>query len=407
MKRTSIGGQALMEGIMMRNGNQYAMTVRKPDQSIETKVEKTKSIGDDYPILKAPFIRGVVNFAESLVVGMKSLNYSASFFEEEEEEIEEKEKNSKKEIKEKKEKQAEIKTEEKKEKQAEIMAEEKKEKQTEVKKEEKKEKQDELKTEEKVEKQSETKTDEESSKETDAEKNADLASETKKNKGTKTITEEEKEKAKENAFMLATIVISLVISISLFMIAPYLIASLFESVIDSMLVMSLLEGLIKILIFLGYIVLISNIKDIKRTYMYHGAEHKTINCLEAGEDLTVENIKKHSRIHKRCGTSFLLFVILISILLFMFIIVETVALRIIVRLLLVPVIAGISYELIRLAGKSDSKIIGFLSKPGMAMQKLTTKEPDDDMIEVAIASVEAVFDWKPYVEAIRKGEIED
>lgn len=377
MKRTSIGGQALMEGIMMRNGNQYAMTVRKPDQSIETKVEKTKSIGDDYPILKAPFIRGVVNFAESLVVGMKSLNYSASFFEEEEEETEEKEKNSKKETKEKK-----------------VKA-------------EKKEKQAEIKMEEKVEKQSETKTDEESSKKADAEKNVDLASETKKNKGTKTITEEEKEKAKENAFMIATIVISLVISISLFMIAPYLIASLFESVIDSMLVMSLLEGLIKILIFLGYIVLISNIKDIKRTYMYHGAEHKTINCLEAGEDLTVENIKKHSRIHKRCGTSFLLFVILISILLFMFIRVETVALRIIVRLLLVPVIAGISYELIRLAGKSDSKIIGFLSKPGMAMQKLTTKEPDDDMIEVAIASVEAVFDWKPYVEAIRKGEIED
>ena len=207
--------------------------------------------------------------------------------------------------------------------------------------------------------------------------------------------------------MFATIAISLVISISLFMIAPYLIASIFESMIDSALVMSLLEGLIKIGIFLGYIVLISNIKDIKRTYMYHGAEHKTINCLEAGEELTVENVKKHSRIHKRCGTSFLIFVILISILLFMFIRVETVALRIIVRLLLVPVIAGISYELIRLAGRSNSKIIGFLSKPGMAMQKITTKEPDDDMIEVAIASVEAVFDWKPYVEAVRKGEIED
>ena len=240
-----------------------------------------------------------------------------------------------------------------------------------------------------------------------SEQESNSESEKKTSEGSKKITDEEKEKAKENAFMFATIAISLVISISLFMIAPYLIASIFESMIDSALVMSLLEGLIKIGIFLGYIVLISNIKDIKRTYMYHGAEHKTINCLEAGEELTVENVKKHSRIHKRCGTSFLIFVILISILLFMFIRVETVALRIIVRLLLVPVIAGISYELIRLAGRSNSKIIGFLSKPGMAMQKITTKEPDDDMIEVAIASVEAVFDWKPYVEAVRKGEIED
>lgn len=387
MKRTSIGGQALMEGIMMRNGNQYAMTVRKPDQSIETKVEKTKSIGDDYPILKAPFIRGVVNFVESLIVGMKSLNYSASFFEEEEEDPEDmKDKKEKKEIAKKKEEKKKI--EEKKEK-----AEKTNENQAKTDS----EKEDLKKS------NQEQSTDVEINKKTDT----NLENEKKSLEDTKKITDEEKEKAKENAFMFATIAISLVISISLFMIAPYLIASLFESVIDSMLVMSLMEGLIKIAIFLGYIVLISNIKDIKRTYMYHGAEHKTINCLEAGEDLTVENVKKHSRIHKRCGTSFLIFVILISILLFMFIRVDTVALRIIVRLLLVPVIAGISYELIRLAGRSDSKIIGFLSKPGMAMQKLTTKEPDDDMIEVAIASVEAVFDWKPYVEAIRKGEIED
>ena len=379
MKRTSIGGQALMEGIMMRNGNQYAMTVRKPDQSIETKVEKTKSISDDYPILKAPFIRGVVNFVESLVVGMKSLNYSASFFEEEEEETEEKIEKTKK-----------IETTEKKGKIEE--------KET-IKKIETTEKKNGNQGKEDAEKE-----DLETLK---SEQESNSESEKKTSEGSKKITDEEKEKAKENAFMFATIAISLVISISLFMIAPYLIASIFESMIDSALVMSLLEGLIKIGIFLGYIVLISNIKDIKRTYMYHGAEHKTINCLEAGEELTVENVKKHSRIHKRCGTSFLIFVILISILLFMFIRVETVALRIMVRLLLVPVIAGISYELIRLAGRSNSKIIGFLSKPGMAMQKITTKEPDDDMIEVAIASVEAVFDWKPYVEAVRKGEIED
>ena len=382
MKRTSIGGQALMEGIMMRNGSQYAMTVRKPDQSIETKVEETKSISEHYPILKAPFIRGVVNFAESLVVGMKSLNYSASFFEEEEEEIPKDKIDKKEKSKEKSDGQKEDKN--KKLESKESKTEELKNKESNVKETQSQELEDKESKESKIE---ETKN--------------------KESKSDKKVEKIEEDKSNENAFMIATVVISLVISISLFMVVPYLIASLFESAIKSALLMSLMEGVIKILIFLGYIVLISNIKDIKRTYMYHGAEHKTINCLEAGEDLTVENIKKHSRIHKRCGTSFLIFVILISILLFMFIRVETVALRILVRLLLVPVIAGISYELIRLAGRSDSKIIGFLSKPGMAMQKLTTKEPDDTMIEVAIASVEAVFDWKPYVEAIRNGEIED
>lgn len=382
MKRTSIGGQALMEGIMMRNGNQYAMTVRKPDQSIETKVEKTKSISDTYPILKAPFLRGIVNFAESLVVGMKSLNYSASFFEAEEEEPENKKKKT---SDSKQEKKNGIKEEKKSENNAkEDNAKKNSEKEDNVK--ENTVKEDNIKENSKK---------EDNVKENTAKEN------------TKKETAENENGAKENALMFATIAISLVISIALFMIAPYLIASLFEPVVNSMFLMSLIEGLVKILIFLGYMILISNIKDIKRTYMYHGAEHKTINCLESGEDLTVENVKKHSRIHKRCGTSFLLFVIVISIILFMFIRVDSVALRITVRLLLVPVIAGISYELIRLAGKSNSKIIGLLSKPGMALQRLTTKEPEDDMIEVAIASVEAVFDWKPYVEAIRKGEIED
>jgi uncharacterized protein YqhQ len=141
--------------------------------------------------------------------------------------------------------------------------------------------------------------------------------------------------------------------------------------------------------------------------MYHGAEHKTINCLEHGEDLTPENVKKHSRLHKRCGTSFLFIVMFISIFFFFFIRSDKVWMKIICRLLLVPVIAGVSYEFIRFAGRSDSKLMSLLSKPGMMLQKLTTREPDLEMIEVAIKSVEAVMDWKSYVEAVRNGEIED
>lgn len=204
-----------------------------------------------------------------------------------------------------------------------------------------------------------------------------------------------------------TVCISLVLSIGIFMILPYLLTGFLENQLKIHTLVLALEGVVRIGIFLGYIVLISRMKDIQRVFMYHGAEHKTINCLEHGEDLTPENVKKYSRLHKRCGTSFLFIVMFISIFFFFFIRVDSILLKVVFRLLLIPVIAGVSYEFIRFAGKNDSGLVGILSKPGMMLQKLTTREPDRSMIEVAIKSVEGVIDWKEYVEAMRKGELED
>ena len=212
----------------------------------------------------------------------------------------------------------------------------------------------------------------------------------------------EKKKAKENAMMGGTVVLSIVLAVAVFMMLPYYLSTLFQKVITSQWVIALLEGVIRLVIFIGYVALISLMKDIRRVYMYHGAEHKCINCIEHGMDLTVDNVRKSSRFHKRCGTSFLLIVMLVSILFFMFIRVDSPILRVVLRLLLIPVIAGVSYEFIRLAGRSDNAVVNLLSKPGLWLQGLTTKEPDDEMIEVGIASVEAVFDWKPYVEEIRR-----
>ena len=182
------------------------------------------------------------------------------------------------------------------------------------------------------------------------------------------------------------------------MVLPLLLANFFRRFIPSATVMAVLEGLIRIGIFITYIKLISRMEDIRRTFMYHGAEHKCINCIEHGLELTVDNVRKSSKQHKRCGTSFLLIVMVISILFFMVIRVDTVWLRIVSRIVLIPVIAGVSYEFLRLAGRSDSKIVDFLSRPGMWMQNLTTKEPDDGMIQVAIQAVESVFDWKAYLD---------
>ena len=194
--------------------------------------------------------------------------------------------------------------------------------------------------------------------------------------------------------MGGTMVFSIVLALGLFFALPYFISSFFQKITDSAMLIALLEGIIRLAIFLLYIALISLMPDIKRTFMYHGAEHKCINCIEHGLELNVENVRKSSRFHKRCGTSFLLIVMLISILFFMFIQVDSKVLRLVIRLLLIPVIAGVSYEFIRLAGRYDNWFVNLLSKPGLWMQGLTTKEPDDDMIEVGIASVEAVFDWK-------------
>ena len=192
-------------------------------------------------------------------------------------------------------------------------------------------------------------------------------------------------------------VVSFVLAIAIFMVLPYGISNLFRKVIPSYLVRIILEGVIRIAIFVAYIWLISRMEYIRRLYQYHGAEHKCINCIEHGLPLTVENVRVSSKEHKRCGTSFLMFVMIVGIVLLFFVKTESHILRVVIRIALLPIIAGISYEIIRVAGSSDHPVVNFLSKPGLMLQRLTTKEPDDSMIEVAIASVEAVFDWRAYL----------
>ena len=306
-----IGGQAVIEGVMMKNMDRYAVSVRKPNGKIETKVEECVSFAEKHPLFQLPVFRGMVNFLESMVIGMKTLNYSASFYEDEEEQTE-------------------------------------------------------SRTEQLLEK----------------------------------ILGEKAEKI----IMGIVLVFSLAISIGLFMILPYIASEAAGKLIHNEYGILLIEGVIRIVIFLGYIVLISQMEDIKRVFMYHGAEHKTINCLEAGVPLTPENVDNFSRLHKRCGTSFIFIVMIISMVFFFFIRVDTIWLRIVLRLLFLPLVAGVSYEFIRLAGSSDHPLVQIFSKPGLALQRLTTKEPDHSMIEVAIASVEGVFDWREYLENLHKGE---
>ena len=301
MKSSNIGGQAVLEGIMMKNGPKYAVAVRKSDGDIEVKVDEYKSVIKWEKLTKIPFVRGVFNFIDSLVLGMKTLTYSASFFEEETDVV---------------------------------------------------------------------------------------------------LTEEEaiKQQKKEDLIMGITMVVSVVFAMGLFMILPYFISNLFKNFIESRFIRTVIESLVRIAIFVVYILAVSRMKDIQRTFMYHGAEHKCINCIEHGLELNVENVRKSSKQHKRCGTSFLFFVMLVSVIVCFFITTESQILRVALRIALLPVIAGISYEIIRLAGRSTNPCVELLSKPGMALQNLTTKEPEDDMIEVAIRAVEEVFDWRAYLE---------
>lgn len=303
MKSSNIGGQAVLEGIMMRHGDDYAVAVRKPDGEIFVQKEEYHSVIKWKALTKIPFIRGVFNFIDSMVLGIKTLMFSAEFYEDEEEVKSEKE-----------------------------------------------------------------------------------------------LTEEEiaKKEKQEKWTMNATVAISVVIAVAVFMVLPYFLSSLLKPLMPSYHLRTLVEGFVRIGIFILYIALISRMDDIQRTFMYHGAEHKCINCIEHGLPLTVDNVRISSRQHKRCGTSFLFFVLAISIILVMLIQVESPLMRVIVRIALIPVIAGISYEVLKLAGRSENPIINLLSRPGLAIQKLTTKEPDDSMIEVAIQAVEAVFDWRAY-----------
>lgn len=300
MKPSGIGGQAVIEGVMMKNGNKYAVAVRKPNKEIA--VERHTLPARKNKLLSLPIVRGVVAFVDSLSLGMKTLSYSASFYEEEEEE----------------------------------------------------------------------------------------------SKFEKKLNEITKGHADGilNGF---TMVLAILLALGIFVVAPMLLAGFLAAKIENTTLLAVLEGVFRLLIFILYIVLIARMKDIKRLFMYHGAEHKTINCIEHGLPLTVKNVKKQSREHKRCGTSFMLTVMLVSIIFFIFIRVENTLLRFAVRLLLIPVIAGVSYEFIRFAGKSNNIIVNLLSRPGMWLQALTTREPDESMIEVAIASVEAVFDWEEFI----------
>lgn len=309
MRYSGIGGQAVMEGVMMKNKNRYAVAVRKPDHEIEVMTKEYKGIVPGEIWQKIPLVRGVLSFIDSLVLGMFTLMYSASFFEDEDEAEKEKQKDS-----------------------------------------------------------------------------------------------PEKMKAKENAMMGGTVILSVILAIAIFMILPYYLSVLCSRFIASDMIVAVLEGILRLAIFIGYIVVISKMKEIQRVFMYHGAEHKCINCIEHGMELNVENVRRSSKEHKRCGTSFLMFVVILSVVLFLFIRVDSHVLRLVLRLALVPVIAGVSYELLRVAGRSDNPVINLISKPGLWMQGLTTKEPDDEMIEVGIASVEAVFDWRAYIAEIRAEE---
>ena len=297
-----------MEGVMMRNKEKYAVAVRKSDGDIEIMQDVYKGIIPVEGIYKIPFLRGIFSFVDSLVLGLKTLNYSAEFYTEEPE-------GSGKEKKE-----------------------------------------------------------------------SDNKKDGKKEKG-----------AGDGVVMGLVMIVSILLAVALFMVLPYYASLLFGKVITNSHLLALVEGLIRLAVFVIYVKAISGMEDIKRVFMYHGAEHKCINCIESGNELNVDNVRAASKEHRRCGTSFLLYVMAVSILFFALIDTPSRVMRVVLRIVLIPVIAAVAYELIRLAGKSNNPVVRALSTPGLLMQRLTTREPDDKMIEVGIRSVEAVFDWRTYL----------
>ncbi|MGI6071478.1 MAG: DUF1385 domain-containing protein [Lachnospiraceae bacterium] len=296
MKSSGIGGQAVLEGVMMRHKNDIAVAVRKPDGNIEVGRQKTVSPKEKCKVLGWPVIRGVAAFISSLIIGIKTLSFSASFYMDEEEAKKENKKN-------------------------------------------------------------------------------------------------------EGAMMFGAVAFSLVLGVGIFILLPFWGAEGLMKLLgsESAVLRAVIEGVLKLGIFIGYVSLISLMKDIKRTYMYHGAEHKCISCIESGRELVPDNVMDSSKEHRRCGTSFIFFVLFISIIFFIFLRFDSLLIRLAVRLALVPVIAGISFEFIQWTGNSNTVIAGILSKPGLWIQALTTKEPTRDMVEVAIAAVEGVFDWRAYL----------
>lgn len=296
MKTSGIGGQAVIEGVMMKNKKNYAVAVRLPDGSISVEQFETKGLFKSEKIKKIPILRGMINFVESMGLGIKALTFSASFYDEEEEQ------------------------------------------------------------------------------------------------------DKPQNEKKDKLAMTGAVIVAIFIALGLFVILPYGLSLLFGKFVHSLTLLSFIEGGFRLIIFFIYVYSISKLEEIKRVFMYHGAEHKCINCIENGMPLDLEHVGGSSRLHKRCGTSFLLIVMLISIIFFAFIRVPSPILRLVIRLALIPLIAGIAYEFIKLAGRTDNKVVSFLSKPGLFLQKLTTSEPDDTMIEVGIKAVEAVFDWRTFID---------
>ena len=310
---SGIGGQAVLEGVMMKNKDMYAVAVRKPDGEIAVEVDEYHGIAYGSKLLNIPFVRGIFVFIDSLILGLKSLNYSSSFYEE------------------------------------------------------------------------------------------DDKNPTKLDEGLEQVSN-----GHEDTFlMVLTTLFSFAFAIALFMILPYALSEYLSKFVRNESLIAIIEGVLRIFIFILYILLISCIKDIRRLFRYHGAEHKCINCIEKGRPLTVKNVMKSSRLHKRCGNSFILFVMFISIILFFFIRVDSYVMKVVIRILLIPVISGISYEIIRLAGRTDFFLVRLISAPGLLLQRLTTKEPDEEMVKVAIKSVEAVFDWKEFLKDSFGYEVDD
>ena len=338
-----------MEGVMMRNGEKWAVAVRTADKQITVKTGVYRGVIKNKTLQKLPIIRGVCSFIDSMYLGMKSLMFSADLFaEESEKELEERLQDEKK------------------------------------------------KAEKKASKlRAAGRTGEAESLLEKTEKNAE--EERRKLKEREQAGNGKSEDSDNSVLLTVTLIFSLAFSIALFMMLPYFLSRALRTVTSNESLISVCEALLRMVIFFGYLLIISRMKDIQRTFMYHGAEHKCINCIEHGLELNVENVRKSSRQHKRCGTSFLLIVMVVSVIFFLFIRTPNPVMRIVIRILLIPVIAGVSFEFIRLAGRYDNKCVDILSKPGLLLQKLTTNEPDDDQIEVGIASVEAVFNWKKYL----------
>ncbi len=282
---------------MMRNGEKYAVAVRRPDGKIETDAQTHRKFMDGSVLLKIPFVRGTFVFADSLILGTRALNFSADVYDREE------------------------------------------------------------------------------GKESGTSGNGAL----------------------DGLLNSLVLIIAVALAIGLFIVLPTYLASVLEKSIRNASLVSVIEGAIRMIVFILYMFGIGFIKDMRRVYRYHGAEHKCINCIERGKTLNVDNVMKSSRFHRRCGTSFMYISVFISIIIFFFIRITYLPLRLLVRILMIPVVLGISYEILALAGKSENVFVYMLTAPGIWFQHLTTREPDDKMIEVAIKSVEAVFDWRKYL----------